>query len=280
MKLPFSPKLGKAKLLDEAGRTERARVDLHQYVHCYGHDLDTLSKQVRNFFVASQVHYNRLAYRDAIATCLGLDMRRPEHRDTLWDGAVEALNPRRADGDKWRTGQADIPLDDLRRYAAQLRLSRPDFEAPSLTDVLAPVRLGVTRTITYIRVMPSRGGKGSFPDAEDVPEDLEWCWKMLRRHVHYRNSKPPDLNQHALDAVADHFKGRLWVEPHEIGRLKRGIENAVSEPALIFWFWPFVIFKHATLCRIESRNHKTTNPHGAIWNANQPGFVELWEGTT
>ncbi len=276
MNLSFIPRLGKVKLLEQAGLTETARIDLNKYVFCYGHTLEVLTEQVQDFFTASQVHYRRLDYMNAIAECLGLDLQRSEHRDTLWRAVVDALNVRRKDGIAWKLGQADMPLDDLRRYAAQLRLSRPDFKAPPLTDMLAPIRLGIARTITYIRVKPPRDGKSTFPDVDDMPGELAQCWKELRRHPCYRHSRPPDLNQHALDTVADRFKDRLWLEPHKIGQLMLGIENAADDATMMFWYWPFTIFKHATRCKIISRNRKIKNPHAEIWNRNQPGFSELW----
>lgn len=275
--LPFRPLLGKTKLLEQAGLTEAARIDLHKYVQFYGHELETLSEQVQQFFVASRVHYRRLDYMKGIADCLNLDLQHPKHRDILWETVAAALNPRREYGGQWRVGQADMELDDLRGYAANLRLSYPDFKVPLLTDMLAPTRMGIARTITYIRVRPPKDGMTTFPDADHMPEELGQCWKELRRHPCHRNSKPPDLNQHALDSVASRFGDRLWIEPYEIGPLKCGIENATGDDtSLMFWFWPFVIFKHATRCKIVSRNRNTTNPHAVIWNSEQPGVAELW----
>ena len=276
MKLTFNSILGKQNVLRDAGSGEPARQALFGYCHSYGFDLDRLSWQARDFFYASQVHHARLAYRDAIARCLGLNMQRPDERKLLWEQTVEALNPYRRYGVEWKTGQTDMPLDSVRAFAAHLRLSRADFIAPSFSDEQIPsLRLAIARTVTYLRVFPPRMENG-LPDADVFPAELERCWKKLRRHPHYRNARPPDLNQHALDSVADEFQNTLWIKPEEVGQLKRALESDFREQALIFWFWPFAIFKYATLCKIVSRNHNVTNPLSSLWNIQQDGVAELW----
>ena len=110
LQLSFRPLLGKRELLKQAGVTETARIDLHNYIKFYGHDLEIMSEQIRRFFVAGQVHYRRSDYMRGVGECLKIDLRQPKGRDTLWETVVEALNPRRAYGDQWRVGQADMPL--------------------------------------------------------------------------------------------------------------------------------------------------------------------------
>jgi hypothetical protein len=89
MPLPFKPQLGKEELLKEAGITDTAMIDLVKYIYQYGHDLNEFSARIRRFLFNGMTHFNRLAYRDAIAACLGLDMRREKDRDALWEQVVK-----------------------------------------------------------------------------------------------------------------------------------------------------------------------------------------------
>jgi hypothetical protein len=190
----------------------------------------------------------------------------------------EEGNPYRADGIKWKNGQEDMPLEQLRDYAA-FCLSSGAFQEPVQGGLIPVTRLAIARTLTYIRVFPPKSEKkvrGELPDGVHIPEGIEGCWKELRRHPYYRNSNPADLNQHALDSIAGRYGERLWIEPHQIGELKRAIETAPFDPSLTFWFWPFVLFKYATRCKIQSSNHNTINKYRSLWNPAQRGNPEVW----
>lgn len=276
MKITYRTIISKPQVVAQAGTTDAARVTLRGYVNDYGFDLDSLAWDVRTFFFASRPHYKRLAYRDAIASCLGYDMNQEHDRTRLWNHVVNELNPKRRYGGPWRTGREDIPLDDLRSFAADLHLARADFSCPLSDDLLPATKLAIARTITFIRLLPPRNGRTrhELPDAEHLPQTISLCWGILRKHPHYRKKKT--LNQHALDSIEHEAKESMWLRPHDIGELKRRLEMGEPDPALIFWFWPFVIFKHATRCRIESRAHRINNPCSVLWNHRLDRFAELW----
>ena len=276
MKLPYQQKLSNKDLLDQAGITDAAKSDLVRYLGYYGLDLDEFSDRVRDCLKNGMTHHDRLAFCDAIAECLGRNLRLPKDRDAFWKEVVEGGNPDRGYGVQWKTGLEDMPLDELNAYAA-FCLDDEKFKEPVLGGRTPITKLGIARSLVYIRVHPPKAEKrrGDLPDGNDLPEELEGCWKELRKHPHYRNSKPPSLNQHALDSIADRYQ-KLWIEPHEIGRLKNAIEADPYDPSLNFWFWPFVLFKYATRCKIISRNQNTLNIYKSLWNPTNRFAREVW----
>jgi hypothetical protein len=280
----------KKKVIEDAGISESARVILHKCVHLYGHDLAKIAERVRKMFELSEEHHDRLAYRDAIAKCIKLDMADPKDRDTLWEKMDEELNPGRKLGGGWITGEEDPEPKKLIAYMNSLYFNGYDIERPQLGDLQTARRMAISRTLVYIRALPpawkieasTRARLLGLPDAEFFPEELENCWKEMQRHPHYRNPQPPknprhELNQHALDSISERYS-KLWIEPQDIGTVRSIFEPALSPSAPLFWFLPFVIFKYATRCKIESRNHNIKNPLALLWNKSAPGHEELWGG--
>jgi hypothetical protein len=242
-------------------------------------------------FRLSEIHYDRLAYREEIAKCLKLNMDDPKDRDNLWEGMDDVLNPKRSEGSGWSTGEYDPELYDITFYMKILRHQGLPIKMPPPTDMNAAQQMAISRTLAYIRVLPPEfkvakapaSSLAKLPDANHFPNELVNCWVKLQQHAHYRNPIDPkkkprhELNQHALDLVAEQFRERLWIEPHQIGSLRATFEPVISQAASMFWFWPFAIFKHATKSKIVSTTRNSKNNLSWIWDET-PGHDELWEG--
>jgi hypothetical protein len=267
--------ISKRNLVKGAGTDTRANLTVETYLDMYGFRSYVFSEKVREFFIESRRHYHRVAYRNAMAQCLGLDMTKPSDRDQLWWQVASAQGLDRKMRIHWHTGRVDPQLEHVETYLPQFYDGHPHCKEPAPGDILSPVRMGIARAVTYIRVFPPENPISSLPDADMIPKELQDCWDTLRRHVHYRRHR--NLNQHALDTVRDVFRDRLWMEDDEIGRWKVTMEGDRSTPALPFWFWPWAIFRYATLGNIQSSNKTTSkNPHRWIWNIRQNGQSDLW----
>lgn len=268
----------KPKLLAGVGADTRANVTIERYLSLYGFDESAFSAKIRNFFVESRRHHQRLAYGKAMAACLGLDITNPRDRDALWWKVASEHALDRKMRIKWNTGEADPQLEELDIYFPRFCATHPSCTIPASDDILAPVRLGIARTLTYIRVFPPETTPKEFSDATTVAPEVEACWATLRRHVHYRRHR--DLNQHALDSVGDKYGNRVCMDADAIGRWKLDIENGSSDSAVPTWFWPWAIFKYATTKQLTASNRTTVaNPHRWIWNTRQAGQADLWRGS-
>jgi hypothetical protein len=267
--------IGKKKLLNEVGTNTLANLTVETYLAKYGFDTYAFPTKVRDFFVESRHHRQRLAYRDAIAACLGLDMTKPRDRDTLWWKVATEQGLDRKMRINWNTGHVDPQLEQLDTYFPGFYDAHPNCKEPESGDILDPVRVGIARTLTYIRLFPPENPLCELPDAALIPTELTKCWDTLRRHVHYRRHR--NLNQHALDSVRDPLPNRFWMENGAIGSLKLEIEGDPSDTVLPFWFWPWAIFKYATIKQLTTSNKTTVaNPHRWIWNTRQNGRSDLW----
>lgn len=284
--------LDKRKLIENAGITEEARAAIQHYVGKYGHNLEDLSKRVREIFPLCQDHFDRLAYLNVITECLGIDINNPKQREDLWNKMREELNPRREYANGWSTGEYDPDLDYLIDYLELLVYNGKKVKKPVAVDLLESRRVAISRTLVYIRVLPpawtidktNKGRVKDLPDAEHFPGELEECWMLLQRHPHYRNPKEPpkkprhELNQHALDQVRERYGNRIWIEPNDIGTVRSIFEPTLLPTAPFLWFFPYVVFKYSTRCKIVSRSHSSTNPFTYIWNKSAPGHDILWGG--
>jgi hypothetical protein len=283
--------LDKRKLIEDAGITEAARAAIQHYLGKYGHDLADLAVRTRAMFAMCAKHHERLAYLEVISKCLGLDMANPKDRDELWGRMREDLNPSRTEAGGWSTGEIDPHPDALVDYIEALSFKGFDIKKPAAGNFVEPRRMSISRTLVYLRVLPpnmhidknNRSRLKELPDADQFPPELEECWMFLQRHPHYRNPPSPkkprhELNQHALDLVRERFGTKLWIEPDDIGTVRSIFEPNLSPTAPLLWFFPYVIFKYATRCKIESPNQNQKNPLALIWNKDAPGHGRLWGG--
>jgi hypothetical protein len=259
-----------SKSFDESGQDAWGRIELGKHLEPRGLDLDEFAAQIRDYLDASQDHYDRLAYRNALAACLGLDMAREKDRDKLWKMVADRQGISRKVRGQWLTGEIDPPPDAIKRTLFQLACPGVESKLAAALDLAAPVRMGIARTLTYIQVLPPTETANVDGLDKHAPADLRKCWAMLRRHVHYRTpSRKPrrDLNQHALDCVQDTFGPRFWLEPNDIGNVMREVERGRKGEHP--WHWDFSIFKFATLADVFSTNRPKANPH--LWLCLRPG---------
>lgn len=257
-------------------RNARQRIGLGRYLEPRGLDLDEFAAQVRDFFVSSQDHFGRLICRDAIAECLGLDMASEKDRDTLWRTIANDAGISRKVRGQWLTGELDPPIEAVKRYLPQLACPRVESKLLTLTDLAAPVRMGISRTLTYIRVFPPNG-PANVQSLERSSGKLLECWAKLKRHVHYRTPKGKprrNLNQHALDLVREEFRDALWLEPQAIAGVKRGVEVEQRDKHPLYW--DLLMFKFATFEDISSTNVAKRNPYRWIWDNNHIRHNEIW----
>jgi hypothetical protein len=264
---------------------------ISEYLYEYGiHNRDEFADRVRKTFDESLRHYDRVAFRNAIAECWSLNMDDPNSRDELYRRVARERGLDRKTGVKWKTGQVDPPPDELKLLLYEI--AHRGLRLPTLDDPTAPLRMGVARTLTYVRVLPAQQLRDlrdsaeihaqglnvlrRLPDANSVPADrMVECWKMLKRHAHYRNHKG-ELNQHALDQVRDDFGDCLWIGPEGVGDLKFKIDTATFETESRLWLWPWAIFKYSTTENTHSTNSGARNPYRWIWSAQYTRYAELW----
>jgi len=253
---------------------------------------DVFADRVRTFFDESQRHYDRVALRNAVAKSWKLNMNKRSGRDKLCRRVATERGLDRKVRLQWESGEVDARLDEIKLCLYKI----PDAgcKLPSFNDPIPPVRMGIARTLTYVRVLPpkvllhlpehvdmrakSLDVLRHLPEAGAIPEDeIVKCWKLLKDHEHFKSHKG-ELNQHALDEVRDRFRksqfwNSLWIEPERVGDLKSEIETE-AYPRL--WLWPWIVFKYSTLANIQSTNRPARNPHRWIWNARHPRHAELW----
>lgn len=243
------------------------RNQLAGYIHDRGiwMDLDAFAESIRHFFDESQIHHSRLAWRDAIGECLGLDMTSPRDRDALWRQIATERGCNRKTRIQWSSEEIDPPVEELRIYFRSLR---SNGRQPQLDDVIGPVRAGIARTLVYIRVFPPAKAGADVTDAK--PESVKHCREQMRKHVHYRKRR--NLNQHAVDSVRDEYRNTLWLEADTIGELKRQVENYPSDPMFATW----MLFKFATFTDVHSSNKPKANPYKWIWDDSHPRYADIW----
>lgn len=245
-----------------------ARAEIAFYLSGLGLNANEFMTGVRVFYEGAQIHYYRLAFRDAIAACLGLDMAKREGRSELWERMAEERVISRKTAGRWYSGESDPPLDKLMIYFSTLRV---DCQWPHVERIEA-VRTGIARTLTYIRVFPPQKPASKFNRNPD--KVLTECWTMLRRHEYYWNEHRHDLNQDAVDQVGFNFNKALWIDADEIGEVKRQFEENPTQADP--WFWPCVIFKYATFADIPSTSKRKTNPDGWIWDPADLRYHDVW----
>jgi hypothetical protein len=247
------------------------RIKLGKYLNERGLGLDEFCTEVRNIFVDSLHHYDRLAYRDALAECLGL--KSEKDRDTLWKTIASPQGISRKVRIQWEIGELDPPPEVLKRHLLRIVCPGLQSKLTAFLDLNAPVQMGIARTLVYIRVFPpyDKGFQSGHP------KEVQTCWDDLRRHAHYRlpKKKPRrDLNQHALDYVREKFGERFWIGPDEVGRVMREYERdrRGEHP----WYWEFSTFKFATFADIPSTNRPKANDLLWLWDDSCSRFNEIW----
>lgn len=252
---------------------------LKNYVNKYGYDFDKVVSQVRYNYIENYEHYERLIYKTAISSYLGIDPTSDVDAKEFWKRAVDATNPSRKDGVPWKLGQEDMPLKWLKSYAALLAVEGKVLKtALSEFEIMTNLKCSIARTIMFIRLLPPkpRAQVTELPDAKLIPGELAESWKLIRVHPSFQANRNSIMNQHALDSVSEKLRGVCWLDPGKIGELKQSIESQSRESEVPRLFWPFLLFKHATRDRISSRNHKTGNPTEKLWNPESDKFKELW----
>ncbi len=244
------------------------RKELADYLDARGiwMDLDTFAESIRYFFDESQGHHDRLAFRDAIAECLNLDMKKSGDRDTLWHLIANGRRVHRKERSKWKSEEIDPPLEHLLLYFPSMGTNR---KPPSLDNGISRVQTGIARTLIYISVFPPAAKGGGGTDAE--PESVKQCREKLRRHVRYRRHS--DLNQHAIDGVRELYPTTLWLDAHKVGELR----SLVESERLPQWAASFVLFKFATYADIPPDDNKVkNNPCKWLWDDSHPQHDAFW----
>lgn len=250
-----------------------AAMDIQPYLKGRGIDITSFVRDVRNFYAEAQNHYSRLAFRDRIAACLGLDVSKSGTRRKPWELMAQELGTDRKTAGRWCSGEIDPSLQEIWKYFHRLHMpcQHPDMQR------LEPIRTGIARTLVFIRVFPPQTLHPVLDESEikDKPI-LDECWARLRSHPHYKNEQRLRINQDALDLVWHDsvFRPHLWMELSEIGPTIRRLE---SKPWQVDpWFWPVVIFKYVTMTNLTSSSKKTTNPDRWIWDPEDPRYMDVW----
>ena len=247
----------------------RLRVQIGRIVHEKGHDLDDSNEFVRRFFFESQINFYRNSCVELCAWSLGEELANDRAKADFWQKIGKDMGIDRRTRGKWGTGQEDVPIPILLVYFAKLGVSCP---TDVFSDATECIRYAIARTLTSIRVFPPR--RPAMDLALDAQNHIKLNepWRYLRRHPRYRNHG--DLNQHAVDCVYRKFGPVVWVAASEVGAISRRIENEMEDTDPLYW--PYAIFKLATLGRIESSNKPKENPFAWIWDNKHPLYATLW----
>jgi hypothetical protein len=230
-----------------------------------------LLDDVRFFYEQSQMHCHRTCYQNAIAHRLGLDPDSVEGIANLWEEVAKACNVRPTLSRQWVSGYADPDFKYAALYWPKLYdpLKPPVAVVPA--DPLAPLRMGIARSLTFIAVYPPSTHKEKSLHAGAVAQPFRDCWSPLRRHPCYVGKKR-QINQHALDSVKSILGHSHWVEPHTIGDMKRIIESGDDHPYAL----PWLIFKFATAADIRPIIRRKQNEHRDLWDENNTAYHHLW----